>query len=108
MNKKLRVGKKIGKHYLWHWVAMIVYQETVNLVWLAVGIVLTVAGWAIFSFVDVSFFKLAIGLPLVLVGISVALFKVYELFLVILNPARIRAVCIFCSKGVSKDEEEDY
>lgn len=62
---------------------MVVLTEVNNFVWLGVGLALTVSGLVIFNFSNRAFWQLAIGGPLFLIGISLALFKIHEIILVI-------------------------
>ena len=86
----------MNKHTFWHHLAMVVYSEIINLVWLLVGGVLILAGLAIFKFAQGEFFRLAIGLPLILIGASLALFKLHEIILVLARLNRLKALCVFC------------
>lgn len=103
--KASQAGRKIGGHPLWHLVVMVLYLEVMNFIWFLAGLVFLVVGWLIFNSSKEAFFKLAIGLPLVLVGASVALFKVYEFLQTILRSERLKATCIFCAKNQGIDEE---
>jgi len=85
-----------NNHNLWHHLAMVVYTEVVNLVWLLTGVISILAGWVIFKFAQGEFFRLAVGLPIILIGISVGLFKLHEIILVIAEPKRLKALCIYC------------
>ena len=78
---------------------MVIYQEAVNILWLAVAVVVSIAGLAVFIFSTSAFFKIAVGIPAFLIGISLGLFKIHELLSVIFEPERMKAVCIFCSKN---------
>ena len=78
---------------------MVVYSEVVNLVWLLVGVAVTFGGWAIFKFALGEFFRLAVGLPIMLIGVSVVLFKIHEIILVVVRPKRLKAMCIFCLRN---------
>ncbi len=80
---------------------MFLLGEVLNLIWLGVGVVLAVSGYVIFRFSPLAFYKLGIGLPVGLIGITVTLFKIHELILVLVKPSRIKAICIFCNR--SKD-----
>lgn len=88
------------KHTLWHHLVMIVISEAINILWLLVGVVIAVAGAAIaLTLMQEAFYLMALGLPLVLIGISVFLFKIHEVILVIVRPKRLQAMCIFCQKN---------
>ena len=78
---------------------MVIYLEVVNVLWLAVAIVVLIAGVAILIFSTSAFFRIAVGIPSFLIGISLGLFKIYELLSVIFEPERMMTVCIFCSKN---------
>ena len=78
---------------------MVLYQELVNVLWLAVAVFVLIAGVAIFIFSAIVFFRIAVGIPVLLIGISLTLFKIHELLSVIFEPERMKAVCIFCSKN---------
>ena len=78
---------------------MVLYQEVVNVLWLAVSVVVLIAGLAIFIFSTGAFFRIAVGIPVFLIGISLGLFKIHELFSVIFEPERMKTMCIFCSKN---------
>ena len=73
-------------------------SEINNLIWFVSGIVIVIAGWVVFEFSVAMFFKLAIGLPLVFVGGSLALMKIYEIVLTIFDVRRIKAMCKYCSR----------
>ncbi len=98
-NLKLKIERR---HNLLHHAGMIIYSEIVNLAWFLAGVVLTVGGLAIFKFAQGEFFKLAVGLPIILIGVSVGLFKFHEIILVIARPKRLKAMCIFCQKDFNK------
>lgn len=83
-------------HTIWHHLAMVVYSEVINLVWLLVAIAVTFGGLAIFKFASGEFFRLAVGLPVIIIGASVIFFKLHEIILVIARPARLKVICIFC------------
>ena len=87
------------KHNLWHHLVMVVYSEVVNLVWFLTGVIFILAGWAIFKFSQGEFFRIAIGMPIILIGASLALFKFHEIILVVVRPARLKAMCIFCLRN---------
>lgn len=87
------------KHTFWHHLVMVVHSEIVNLVWLILAIGITIGGWVIFKFSQGDFFRIVVGLPLILAGASIALFKVHEILLVIIRPKRLEAICIFCQKN---------
>lgn len=76
---------------------MVLVSETVNLVWLGVGTVVAVSGYAIYKFSWETFYIMVVGLPLFLIGVSVVIFKIYELFQT-LAPSRIKLICSFCKK----------
>lgn len=86
------------KHNIFHHLVMVVYSEIINLVWLAVGVALSIGGLVIFNFSDRAFWELAIGGPLFLIGVSVFLFKVHEIILVIVRPKRLEVMCKFCNQ----------
>lgn len=88
-----------SNHNLWHHLAMVVISEAVNLVWLLGAGVVIIGGVALFNFTDSVFFKMAVGLPLVLSGAGVFIFKVHEVFLVIFMPKRLEAICRFCNES---------
>lgn len=88
------------KHTFWHHLAMIVVSEVNNIMWLFSGAVMAVAGAAVaLTLMQEAFYLMALGLPLVLIGISVFLFKIHEIILVIVRPKRLQAICIFCQKN---------
>ena len=84
------------KHTILHHLVMVLISEVNNFIWLFTAIVVAVAGFAMFGFSGVEFFKLAVGLPLFLIGVTVVLFKVNEIILVIARPRRLKMMCIFC------------
>lgn len=91
------------KHLLWHYVVGILVSEVNNLMWLAVGVVITLVGVVIvISLGREAFYLLALGLPLILIGVSVVLFKIHELILTLADKQRLKALCKFCFSG---DEE---
>ena len=77
---------------------MVLYQEVVNILWLVVAVVVLIAGLAVFIFSTTAFFKIAIGIPVFLIGASLGLIKIHELLSVILEPGRTKTMCIFCSR----------
>ena len=77
---------------------MILVSEFVNLVWTFAAFVLGIGGYAIFNFSQTFFFKYAIGLPIIVISVSVFLFKIHELILVIFRPKRLEAICVLCGK----------
>ncbi len=85
------------QHKFWHYLLMVLVSETVNLVWLGVGIATAVSGYVIYQFSWYSFYIMGVGMPLVLIGLSLILFKLYELFGV-LGPSRIKVICIYCGR----------
>jgi len=91
------VTMKQSSHNLWHHIGMIVYCEIINFIWLVTGIVMTIGGAVILKFTQEEFFRLAVGLPLILIGISIGLFKIHEIILVVARPKRLKAICIFCN-----------
>lgn len=88
---------KSKQHKFWHYLLMVVVSEVVNLVWLGVGIATVVSGYVIYQFSVDSIYILGLGMPLVLIGLSLILFKLYELVQV-LGPSRIESICTYCSK----------
>lgn len=54
------------KHNIFHHLVMVVYSEIINLVWLAVGVALSIGWWVIFNFSDRVFWELVVGGPLIL------------------------------------------
>lgn len=90
--------KKV-KHTIWHHLFMVVYEEIMNLVWVSVGCVLGISGLLVFSIRTEAFFRAAVGLPMLLAGVSVLLFSIYEIVLVLISPSRIRLMCKFCGKN---------
>jgi len=89
----------VKSHPFWHSLVMIIVSEVNNLIWFVSAIVIALAGWVIFKFSVAMFFKLAIGLPIILIGVSIGLFKIYEIILVMARPKRLKAMCIFCRQG---------
>lgn len=87
--------KKI-KHTVWHLILMIFYLEFVNSIWLLAGLAIFAGGLALYNFGQSIFVRVAVGLPMALTGVSLAIFKAYELILVLVKPARIKAICSFC------------
>ncbi len=77
---------------------MIIVSEVNNLIWFVSAIVIALAGWVIFKFSVHLFFKIAIGLPLGLIGVSLALMKIYEIVLTIFDSRRLKGICIYCKK----------
>lgn len=89
---------KGNQHKFWHYLLMVLVSEAVNLVWLGVGIATAVSGYVIYSFSLQDFYRLALGMPIGLIGLALTLFKVYELIMVLVSPSRIRSICKFCKK----------
>ena len=85
-------------HNIFHHLYMVIFQEINNSLWLVAGLVITAAGFAVFKFSTGSFYVIAIGLPLFLAGLSLSIFKLYEIILTLINPARIKKICIFCEQ----------
>jgi len=86
------------KHKFWHHLAMVVVSEINNLIWFVSAIVIAIAGWVVFKFSVAIFFKLAIGLPLLFIGLSLMLMKIYEILLTIIDVRRIKGICKYCSR----------
>ncbi len=87
------------KHNIFHHLAMIIYAEVLNLVWMVLGLTIATGGFTLAKFSGESIFRIAIGLPLLLTGVSVFLFKIHELILVLVRPKRLQAICIFCQNN---------
>lgn len=85
---------------------MVVYSEIINFVWLFVGVLLFVSGWVIFRITIETFFRLAVGLSILIIGLSLIFLKIGEIFVVIFRPKRLKAICIFCNELISKTDEE--
>lgn len=83
-------------HPFWHYLLMVFVSEVVNFVWLMVGVISAVSGYVIFSFSSEDFYKLALGIPIGLLGVSLTLLKIYELILVLVSPSRLKSICVFC------------
>lgn len=92
------VTVKQSSHNLWHHLAMVFVSEINNLIWFVCGIVIVIAGWVIYKFSNQFFFEVAVGLPLVFVGASLALMKIYEIILTVIDPRRLKATCILCRR----------
>ena len=85
-----------SSHSIWHHLAMVVISEINNLLWFFGAGLVVIGGFALFNFSDSAFFKLAVGLPLILSAAGVVIFKVHEIILVIVRPEMLKATCIFC------------
>ena len=83
-------------HVLWHHLAMVVITEINNLLWLFGAGLAVIGGFALFNFTNSVFFKLVVGLPLILGGAGVVIFKIHEIILVIVRPKRLEVLCKFC------------
>ncbi|OGD85219.1 hypothetical protein A2164_01665 [Candidatus Curtissbacteria bacterium RBG_13_35_7] len=90
--------KTISIHNFIHHILMIITCEINNLVWLFTGIVITVSGFTVYNFAYLSTFKLVVGLPLILIGISLILMKGYEVILVIVDIKRLKEICKYCKR----------
>ena len=88
---------KTNQHKFWHYLLMVVVSEAVNLVWLGVGIITAITGYVIYQFSLDSIYIIGVGMPLILIGILVIIFKLYELFLA-LSPSRIKVICVYCAE----------
>lgn len=86
-------------HPFWHHLAMVIMSEVINFMWLFTATLGVIGGFALFNLTDSAFFKMAVGLPLILVFSGVALFKIHEIILVLLRSGRIKAICVFCDKN---------
>jgi len=100
------VTMKQSSHNLWHHLGMVIYSEVINFLWLVTAIVMAIGGVVILKFTQEAFFRLAVGLPLMLMGVSIGLFKIHEIILVVARPKRLKAICIFCVRALSKSDEE--
>ncbi len=89
----------VKNHPFWHTLAMIIVSEVNNLIWFVTAIVIAFAGWVIFKFSVAMFFKLVVGLPLGLIGVSLALMKIYEIVLTIVDSRRLKGICTYCPKN---------
>lgn len=67
--------------------------------WLFIGAILLLLGYFAFKTATLAFWRLALGLPLLLMGLSISLFKVHEVIKVIVKPKELAAVCYFCKSG---------
>lgn len=88
-----------NKHTLWHHLLMIVYSEIINFMWLSVAIAVILGGVVVFANNDEAFFRFGVGLPLILVGVSLFLFKVHEVILVLVKPSCLRVICLVCRRN---------
>lgn len=94
------------RHTVFHHLFMVVYSEIINFVWLFTGVLLFISDWVIIKFTLEAFFRVAVGLPLLMIGISMIFLKTGEIFVVIIRPKRLKAICIFCNEPFSKPDEE--
>lgn len=90
------MNHKSKHHPLWHHLAMVVISEVLNFIWLFTASLGVVGGFAFFNFTDSAFYKMAVGLPLILVFSGVVLFKLHEIILVLFRPQRLKVMCRFC------------
>ena len=79
---------------------MVILSEIINITWFVVGLVLATGGWVLFAYSpDGAFHKFALGLPILLIGISMVLMKINEIILVLVKPKRLEIICRFCQKN---------
>lgn len=90
------MNHKSSAHTIWHHLVMVVYSEIINFIWLFTATLGVIGGFVFFNFTDSAFYKMAVGLPLILVFLGVAIFKLHEIILVLIRPQRIKAMCRFC------------
>lgn len=88
-----------SNHNLWHHLAMVVISEVINFIWLFGAGIVVLGGFALFNFTGSAFFKVALGLPMILSGCGVVLFKIHEIILVLFRPQRIKVMCRFCKES---------
>ena len=77
---------------------MVLISEFENFVWLATSSVVMIAGYVIYAYSQGSFLKLAVGMPVGIVGLTVVLFKIHEIILTVVRPSRLKAICVFCQQ----------
>lgn len=87
------------RHTIWHYLLMIVFSELVNFMWLGTGVIIAISGWVVFQFTIPSFSRIAVGLPILFIGLSLILMKIAEIISVIARPRRLKVLCRFCSAG---------
>lgn len=85
-----------SSHTLWHHLAMVIYSEVINFLWLITAVFGIAGGIIFFNLTESAFFKMAVGLPLITVFSGVVLFKIHEIVLVLFRPQRLKAMCRFC------------
>lgn len=86
-----------SKHNIFHHVFMIFYLEFINIIWFVVGLSVFAGGFVIFKFLIEPFYEIAVGLPMMLIGLGLVLMKIHELISVIFQPKKLQSVCKFCS-----------
>jgi len=93
----------ISGHPIWHHVVMFFYLEVINIAWIGLASILGYIGWAIFDSSSEGVVRVAVGMPLLVIGGSVILFKIYEVFHTIIRPKIVRAACTFCKNADLED-----
>lgn len=78
---------------------MIIISETLDIVLLLAGVFLAVGSIALFKFASDEVLRIAIGLPMALIGLSLLLTKIHEMILIIISPGRTAEICYFCPKS---------
>lgn len=88
---------KSPNHPFWHHLVMIIVTEALNIVMLTAGIFLMLGGLVLLKFATDEVFRIAVGLPMILGGLSVFFSKIHEIVLIVVNVGRTRAICYFCN-----------
>lgn len=88
---------KIRSHTIWHFILTVFVYEIIHLMWLVVGIMLSLGGLAVFTFVETPFYKMAIGGPIFLAGGSIAIFNFSDVIFLAFDLRRVKSLCVFCS-----------
>lgn len=88
-------------HNFLHYVSMVIYLEVTNIAWISVGLILAISGYALYTLTQLSFWRIAIGLPLGLIGINIFIFKFYEFITVVFRLSVIKANCKLCQGSES-------
>lgn len=84
-------------HPFLHWLLVVLGTFLVSLVFSLVGALLLFSGWVTFQG-KASWWDLAVGLPLILLGASIILINVYQILASILDRRYSKNHCPLCQK----------
>lgn len=87
------------RHTFWHQLLMIIVGEVNSFAWLIVGIVIVFTGSAVYKFTVYDVYRIVADLPLIIIGISLFLTKIYEIVIIMTDAKRLKGMCIYCHRN---------